>query len=200
MTMPREVARLAPSGVAFSTRERGIAQGSSAVNAMKITNRYVAFGQRPATREALGRRALPRSQGEHAPATRSGVDFSTGDVASGRKARGGVLELTLGCGSRAQSQRAGGNRGKRKSRRLGEQAPRRSIGKREGAGSVASGFSVRRFSSEGPSSSTVCPNRSHTKFELPSSSCSYEKFSRQCVKFVRLSEYIPIITSDPVLW
>ena len=147
--MPREVARLAPSGVAFSTRERGIAQGSSAVNAMKITNRYVAFGQRPATREALGRRALPRSQGEHALATRFGVDFSTGDAASGRKARGGVLELTLGCGSRAQSQRAGGNRGKRKSRRLGEQAPRRSIGKREGAGSVASGFSVRRFSSEG---------------------------------------------------
>ena len=109
---------MAPSGVAFSTRERGIAQGNSAVHAMKITNRYVAFGQRPATREALGRRALPRSQGEHAPATRSGVDFSTGDVASGRKARGGVLELTLGCGSRAQSQRAGGNRGKRKSRRL----------------------------------------------------------------------------------
>ena len=109
---------MAPSGVAFSTRERGIAQGSSAVNAMKITNRYVAFGQRPATREALGRRALPRSQGEHAPATRFGVDFSTGDAASGRKARGGVLELTLGCGSRAQSQRAGGNRGKRKSRRL----------------------------------------------------------------------------------
>ena len=108
---------MAPSGVAFSTRERGIAQGNSAVHAMKITNRYVAFGQRPATREALGRRALPRSQGEHAPATRSGVDFSTGDVASGRKARGGVLELTLGCGSRAQSQRAGGNRGKRKSRR-----------------------------------------------------------------------------------
>ena len=108
---------MAPSGVAFSTRERGIAQGSSAVNAMKITNRYVAFGQRPATREALGRRALPRSQGEHALATRFGVDFSTGDAASGRKARGGVLELTLGCGSRAQSQRAGGNRGKRKSRR-----------------------------------------------------------------------------------
>ena len=78
---------------------------------------------RPASREALGRRALPRSQGEHALATRFGVDFSTGDAASGRKARGGVLELTLGCGSRAQSQRAGGNRGKRKSRRLGEQAP-----------------------------------------------------------------------------
>ena len=134
--MPREVARLAPSGVDFSTRERGIAQGNSAVHAMKITNRYVAFGQRPATREALGRRALPRSQGEHALATRFGVDFSTGDAASGRKARGGVLELTLGCGSRAQSQRAGGNRGKRKSRRLGEQAPRRSIGKREGAGSL----------------------------------------------------------------
>ena len=86
MTMPREVARLAPSGVAFSTRERGIAQGSSAVNAMKITNRYVAFGQRPATREALGRRALPRSQGEHALATRFGVDFSTGDaVGLGRR-------------------------------------------------------------------------------------------------------------------
>ena len=147
--MPREVlARLAPSGVDFSTRERGIAQGSSAVNAMKITNRYVAFGQRPAPREALGRRALPRSQGEHAPATRFGLDFSTGDAASGRKARGGVLELTLGCGSRAQSQRAGGNRGKRKSRRGSEAIDRQTRGR---AGSVASGFSVRRFSSEGPS-------------------------------------------------
>ena len=150
---------MAPSGVAFSTRERGIAQGSSAVNAMKITNRYVAFGQRPATREALGRRTLPT----HAPATIFGVDFSTGDAASGRKARDGVLELTLGCGSRAQSQRAGGNRGKRKSRRLGEQAPRRSIGKREGAGSVASGFSVRRFSSEGPSSLARCVPSFHTR-------------------------------------
>ena len=132
---------MAPSGVAFSTRERGIAQGSSAVNAMKITNRYVAFGQRPATREALGRRALPRSQGEHALATRFGVDFSTGDAASGRKARGGVLELTLGCGSRAQSQR--GARGEGRSRafllgRLREQQHRLVVSKqRRGAGSVA---------------------------------------------------------------
>ena len=98
-------------------------------------------------------------------------DWGRGGPQGSWKARGGVLELTLGCGSRAQSQRAGGNRGKRKSRRLGEQAPRRSIGKREGAGFVASGFSVRRFSTSArlcdpPLRDAVCPNRSRTKFDL----------------------------------
>ena len=57
------------------------------------------------------------------------MDFSTGDAASGRKARDGVLELTLGCGSRAQSQRAGGEQRQEEEQASKEQAPRRSIGK-----------------------------------------------------------------------
>ena len=112
----------------------------------------------PATLLFIGRRALLRSEASMRRRQDLGWTFRLGTRwASGRKARGGVLELTLGCGGRAQSQRAGGNRGKRKSRRLGEQAPRRSIGKCE----------VRRLSAKTfvwPSSFAVCRLCSRTKF------------------------------------
>ena len=79
-----------------------------------MQSEWAAFGQpRAATLLFIGRRALLRSQGDMRRRQDLGWTFRLGTRwASGRKARGGVLELTweltLGCGSRAQSQRAGG--------------------------------------------------------------------------------------------
>ena len=107
-------------------------------------------------------------------------DWGRGGPQGSWKARGGVLELTLGCGGRAQRQRAGGNRGKRKSRRLGEQAPRRSIGKRARVQALSrQDFRCedfrRRRKTVWPSSFAVCRLASHTMFEIGSDSCSYKK-------------------------
>ena len=59
--------------VDFSTRERGIAQYTSAVHAIDGLRSVSA---RAAPLLFIGRRALPRSQGEHAPVTRSGVGWT----------------------------------------------------------------------------------------------------------------------------
>ena len=180
MTMPREVARLAPSGVAFSTRERGIAQGSSAVNAMKITNRYVAFGQRPATREALGRRALPRSQGEHAPVTRSGVGWT---FRLGTRPQGGRRGTACwnspsaaAAGPRASAPggtEARGRAGVWGSRLRGDRSANARVQALSRQDFRCEDFRHRQDCRA--SSLAVCRLASHTMFEIGSDSCSYKK-------------------------
>ena len=108
-------------------------------------------------------------------------DWGRGGPQGSWKARGGVLELTLGCGDRAQRQRAGGNRGKRKSRRLGEQAPSEAIDRQTRGCRLA--LSRQDFRCEDfrhrqdcrASSLAVCRLASHTMFEIGSDSCSYKK-------------------------
>ena len=114
----------------FSTRERGIAQYTSAVHAIDGLRSVSA---RAAPLLFIGRRALPRSQGEHAPVTRSGVGWT---FRLGTRWASGQSE---GAGWRAGTHPRLRQQGPEPARRGAqrqeeeqapkEQAPRRSIGK-----------------------------------------------------------------------
>ena len=100
----------------FSTRESGIAQGNSVENAVNSENRWAAFGQR-----AL--QALMALAGERYPGVRASMRrrqnlgwkfrperaWPTRWASISREARGGVLERTLGRGSRAWRASEGGD-------------------------------------------------------------------------------------------